>query len=145
MESRAGADLRFLRSAISRRDALPASTVQHIFITVCRSTNSARTDGNKAGSHSQRISDCGLFSRVHPQFEAPHGSQRLTFLQRRTRGQESADRGYPLPGIPRAGADLRFLRSAISRRDALPASTVQHIFIAVCRSTNSAWTDGNKP
>ena len=53
---------------------------------------------SEAGSHSQRTSDCGLFAHVHPQFEAPVPRRKFTLLQRRARGQESADRGYQLIG-----------------------------------------------
>ena len=56
--------------------------------------------GTRDGSRSQRISDCGLFSHVDPQFKAPATRQKFTFLPRRTRGQEGADRGYQLPGVP---------------------------------------------
>ena len=59
-----------------------------------------------ADSHSQRMSDCGFFSLVHSQFEAPTLAGSSPLLQRKTRGQKGADRGY----------QLQDLRSVIMRR-----------------------------
>jgi hypothetical protein len=56
------------------------------------SASEACGSSRRAGSHSQRISDCGLFSPVHPQYAVPDPRQKFTFLPRRTRGQEGTDR-----------------------------------------------------
>jgi hypothetical protein len=40
-------------------------------------------DQVQTGSHSQRISDCGLFSRLRPQFEGPRPHGKFTFLARK--------------------------------------------------------------